>query len=149
MSGHHEVGFPLNPTPRPIQRHSYGSGYITPFSEIIIPNPKRRLDLFLDSLPLPQLIPRNAFDESSGPDDSTLKFRLLHFWEARKNVKGRPGILLGIEMLMIDAEVCLHFSLYYRTLGTEVENTELAESSGGGASAIDDQKKAKRTKRSG
>ena len=33
--------------------------------------------------------------------------------------------------------------------GTEVENTELAESSGGGASAIDDQKKAKRTKRSG
>ncbi|KAL0703796.1 hypothetical protein Bca4012_070221 [Brassica carinata] len=32
--------------------------------------------------------------------------------------------------------------------GTEVENTELAESSGG-ASAIDDQKKAKRTKRSG
>ncbi|KAG2280159.1 hypothetical protein Bca52824_051379 [Brassica carinata] len=38
------------------------------------------------------------------PDDSTLKFRLLHFWEARKNVKGGPGILLGIEMLMIDAE---------------------------------------------
>ncbi|KAF2607654.1 hypothetical protein F2Q68_00043835 [Brassica cretica] len=33
--------------------------------------------------------------------------------------------------------------------GTEVENTELAESGGGGASAIDDQKKAKRTKRSG
>ncbi|CAN6924751.1 unnamed protein product [Brassica oleracea var. botrytis] len=32
---------------------------------------------------------------------------------------------------------------------TEVENTELAESSGGGASAIDDQKKAKRAKRSG
>ncbi|KAG2270769.1 hypothetical protein Bca52824_065324 [Brassica carinata] len=41
---------------------------------------------------------------SPGPDDSTLKFRLLHFWEARKNVKGGPGILLGIEMLMIDAE---------------------------------------------
>ncbi|CAN6874388.1 unnamed protein product, partial [Brassica oleracea var. botrytis] len=41
---------------------------------------------------------------SPGPDDSTLKFRLLHFWEARKNVKGGPGILLGIEMFMIDAE---------------------------------------------
>ena len=32
---------------------------------------------------------------------------------------------------------------------TEVENTELAESSGGGPSAIEDQKEAKRTKRSG
>ncbi|KAG2266981.1 hypothetical protein Bca52824_074060 [Brassica carinata] len=41
---------------------------------------------------------------SPGPDDSTLMFRLLHFWDARKNVKGGPGILLGIEMLMIDAE---------------------------------------------
>ncbi|CAF2273027.1 unnamed protein product [Brassica rapa] len=41
---------------------------------------------------------------SPGPADSTLKFRLLHFWEARKNVKGGPGILLGIELLMIDAE---------------------------------------------
>ncbi|KAF3519179.1 hypothetical protein DY000_02059722 [Brassica cretica] len=56
---------PLNPTPRPIQRRSYDSGYIAPFSEIIIPNPKRRLDLFLDSLPLPQLIPHNTSDESS------------------------------------------------------------------------------------
>ncbi|CDY65360.1 BnaA06g39550D, partial [Brassica napus] len=33
--------------------------------------------------------------------------------------------------------------------GTEVENTELGESSGGGASAIEEEKKAKRTKRSG
>ncbi|KAL0815904.1 hypothetical protein Bca101_072348 [Brassica carinata] len=41
---------------------------------------------------------------SPGPGGSTLEFRLLHFWEARKNVKGGPGILLGIEMLMIDAE---------------------------------------------
>ncbi|CAN7050964.1 unnamed protein product [Brassica rapa subsp. trilocularis] len=49
---------------------------------------------------------------SPGPGDSTLQFRLLHFWEARKNVKGVPGIILGIEMLMIDAEVILHFSLY-------------------------------------
>ncbi|WZZ33509.1 hypothetical protein YC2023_016910 [Brassica napus] len=41
---------------------------------------------------------------SPGPSDSTLQFRLLHFWDARKNVKGGPGILLGIEMLMIDTE---------------------------------------------
>ncbi|CDY45353.1 BnaA09g12380D [Brassica napus] len=41
---------------------------------------------------------------SPGPGDSTLQFRLLHFWDARKNVKGGPGIILGIEMLMIDAE---------------------------------------------
>ncbi|KAF2559991.1 hypothetical protein F2Q68_00016493 [Brassica cretica] len=41
---------------------------------------------------------------SPGPGDSTLQFRLIHFWEARKNVKRGPDILLGIEMLMIDAE---------------------------------------------
>lgn len=34
-----------------------------------------------------------------------MQFRLLHHWEAHKNVKGGPGILLGIEMLMIDEEV--------------------------------------------
>ncbi|CAN7027647.1 unnamed protein product [Brassica oleracea var. botrytis] len=48
---------------------------------------------------------------SPGPGDSTLQFRLLHFWEARKNVKGGSDILLGIEMLMIDSEVYLHVSL--------------------------------------
>ncbi|CAN6990206.1 unnamed protein product [Brassica rapa subsp. trilocularis] len=42
---------------------------------------------------------------SPGPGDSTMQFRLLHHWEARKNVKGGPGILLGIEMLMIDEGV--------------------------------------------
>uniref|UniRef100_M4DEN7 Replication factor A C-terminal domain-containing protein n=1 Tax=Brassica campestris TaxID=3711 RepID=M4DEN7_BRACM len=41
---------------------------------------------------------------SPGPGYSTMQFRLLHFWDARKNVKGGPCILLGIEMLMIDAE---------------------------------------------
>ncbi|KAF3500775.1 hypothetical protein F2Q69_00042754 [Brassica cretica] len=41
---------------------------------------------------------------SPGPGDSTLQFRLIHFWEACKNVKGGPCIILGIEMLMIDAE---------------------------------------------
>ncbi|CAN6917772.1 unnamed protein product, partial [Brassica oleracea] len=41
---------------------------------------------------------------SPGPGDSTMQFRLLHLWDAHKNVKGGPWILLGIEMLMIDAE---------------------------------------------
>ncbi|CAF1924321.1 uncharacterized protein LOC103874830 [Brassica rapa] len=41
---------------------------------------------------------------SPGPGDSTMQFRLLHFWDARKNVKGGPGIILGIELLLIDAE---------------------------------------------
>uniref|UniRef100_A0A0D3CR86 Replication factor A C-terminal domain-containing protein n=1 Tax=Brassica oleracea var. oleracea TaxID=109376 RepID=A0A0D3CR86_BRAOL len=41
---------------------------------------------------------------SPGPGDSAMQFRLIHLWEARKNVKGGPGIILGIEMLMIDAE---------------------------------------------
>ncbi|CDY43295.1 BnaC06g01730D [Brassica napus] len=41
---------------------------------------------------------------SPGPGDSTMQFRLLRFWDARKNVKGGPGILLGIELLLIDAE---------------------------------------------
>ncbi|CAN6910732.1 unnamed protein product [Brassica oleracea] len=44
---------------------------------------------------------------SPGPGDSTMQFRLLHFWDAHKNVKGGPWILLGIEMLMIDAEINL------------------------------------------
>ncbi|CAF1743507.1 BnaC09g23690D [Brassica napus] len=39
-----------------------------------------------------------------GPGDSTLQFRLIHLWDARKNVKGGPAIILGIELLMIDAE---------------------------------------------
>ncbi|CAN6820656.1 unnamed protein product [Brassica oleracea] len=39
-----------------------------------------------------------------GSGDFTLQFRLIHFWDARKNVKGRPAIILGIELLMIDAE---------------------------------------------
>ncbi|KAH0929363.1 hypothetical protein HID58_015090 [Brassica napus] len=41
---------------------------------------------------------------SPGLGDSTLQFRFIHFWEARKNVKGGPCIFLGIEMLMIDEE---------------------------------------------
>ncbi|KAG2312600.1 hypothetical protein Bca4012_027158 [Brassica carinata] len=41
---------------------------------------------------------------SPGPADSKLQFRLIHFWEARKNLKGGGSILNGIEMLMIDEE---------------------------------------------
>ncbi|KAL0877347.1 hypothetical protein Bca101_027052 [Brassica carinata] len=41
---------------------------------------------------------------SPGPADSKLQFRLIHFWEARKNLKGGGSILIGIEMLMIDEE---------------------------------------------
>ncbi|KAJ0254508.1 hypothetical protein HA466_0104270 [Hirschfeldia incana] len=41
---------------------------------------------------------------SPGPGESTFTFRLLHFWESRKNVKGGPQILLGLELLMIDEE---------------------------------------------
>ncbi|KAG5388381.1 hypothetical protein IGI04_029922 [Brassica rapa subsp. trilocularis] len=44
---------------------------------------------------------------SPGSGDSTMQFRLLHHWEARKNVKGGPGIVFGIEMLMIDEEMLL------------------------------------------
>ncbi|CAN6829627.1 unnamed protein product [Brassica oleracea] len=41
---------------------------------------------------------------SPGPGDSKLQFRLVHFWEARKNAKERGSILVGIEMLMIDGQ---------------------------------------------
>ncbi|KAL0899407.1 hypothetical protein Bca101_083368 [Brassica carinata] len=41
---------------------------------------------------------------SPGPANSKLQFRLIHFWEARKNLKGGGSILIGIEMLMIDEE---------------------------------------------
>ncbi|KAJ0233087.1 hypothetical protein HA466_0285400 [Hirschfeldia incana] len=41
---------------------------------------------------------------SPGPGESTLRFRLIHYWEASKIVKGGPSILLGIELLMIDEE---------------------------------------------
>ncbi|KAH0910634.1 hypothetical protein HID58_033955, partial [Brassica napus] len=35
--------------------------------------------------------------------EACTKFRLIHFWEARKHAKG--GILIGIEMLMIDEQL--------------------------------------------
>ncbi|KAL0645420.1 hypothetical protein Bca4012_043711 [Brassica carinata] len=137
-----------------------------------------------------------------GPGDSTLQFRLIHLWDARKNVKGGPAIILGIELLMIDAEEnggdgaeleiplpqCFidtigqtkkfrikvaHYNFTSTRLSltatkivssavlppknpplktpprSEVEMSELAESSSGGTSASDDKKKAKRAKLSG
>ncbi|WZZ72380.1 hypothetical protein YC2023_083750 [Brassica napus] len=39
---------------------------------------------------------------SSGPGDSQLLFKLIYFWKTRNNSK--RGILLGLEMLMIDEE---------------------------------------------
>ncbi|KAH0897186.1 hypothetical protein HID58_046754, partial [Brassica napus] len=46
----------------------------------------------------------------------------IHFWEARKNVKGGPDILLGIEMLMIDAEICLQGTLAQGFIGQNRRN---------------------------
>lgn len=48
---------------------------------------------------------------SAGPGDSKLQFRLIHFWEARKHAKG--GILIGIEMLMIDEQVYVTVSSFF------------------------------------
>ncbi|CAF1902120.1 BnaC02g17220D [Brassica napus] len=59
---------------------------------------------------------------SPGLGDSTLQFRRIHFWEARKNVKGGPDILLGIEMLMIDAEICLQGTLAQGFIGQNRRN---------------------------
>ncbi|CAN7125058.1 unnamed protein product [Brassica rapa subsp. narinosa] len=46
---------------------------------------------------------------SSGPGDSQLLFKLIYLWKARNNSKG--DIILGLEMLMIDEEVCVHISI--------------------------------------
>ena len=57
---------------------------------------------------------------SPGLGDSTLQFRFIHFWEARKNVKGGPCMFLGIEMLMIDEEVCLPVSFFMSVPTSEI-----------------------------
>ena len=62
---------------------------------------------------------------SPGPGDSAMQFRLIHLWEARKNVKGGPGIILGIEMLMIDAEVCLPLSLLMSLIASELDEQRI------------------------
>ena len=38
-----------------------------------------------------------------GPQEDELRFRLIHFWEARNALS---KILIGLEMLLIDEEVC-------------------------------------------
>ncbi|WZZ14595.1 hypothetical protein YC2023_107684 [Brassica napus] len=54
--------------------------------------------------PTPQVIRfrRQQRLAQSSFSTSKLQFRLIHFWEARKHAKG--GILIGIEMLMIDEQ---------------------------------------------
>ena len=48
-------------------------------------------------------------DVSFGPHEAELRFRLIHFWEARNpNTKE----LIGQEMLLIDEEVLLKIVLY-------------------------------------
>ena len=41
-------------------------------------------------------------DVKYGPHDGELRFRLIHFWEARNVV---TKVLIGLEMLLIDQEV--------------------------------------------
>ncbi|KAF2548385.1 hypothetical protein F2Q70_00019957 [Brassica cretica] len=41
-------------------------------------------------------------DVSLGPHEAQLRFRLIHFWEARNPVK---KTLIGLEMLLIDEQV--------------------------------------------
>ena len=38
-----------------------------------------------------------------GPQEGELRFRLIHFWEARNAI---TNTLIGLEMLLIDEEVC-------------------------------------------
>lgn len=42
-------------------------------------------------------------DISPGLSESQLRFRLIHFWEAKNIAKG--GTLIGIELLLIDEQV--------------------------------------------
>ncbi|KAF3611051.1 hypothetical protein DY000_02047508 [Brassica cretica] len=48
-------------------------------------------------------------DVSLGPHEADLRFRLIHFWEARNP---NSKTLIGQEMLLIDEEVRLRF-IYY------------------------------------
>ncbi|KAG5389090.1 hypothetical protein IGI04_030631 [Brassica rapa subsp. trilocularis] len=41
-------------------------------------------------------------DVSLGPHETQLRFRLIHFWEARNPVK---KTLIGLEMLLIDEQI--------------------------------------------
>ena len=46
-------------------------------------------------------------DVSLGPHEAQLRFRLIHFWEARNPVK---KTLIGLEMLLIDEQVSRFFN---------------------------------------
>ena len=49
-------------------------------------------------------------DVSLGPHEADLRFRLIHFWEARNP---NSKTLIGQEMLLIDEEVRLRFIYYW------------------------------------
>ena len=42
-------------------------------------------------------------DVTFGPQEDELRFRLIHFWEAKHAFS---KILMGLEMLLVDEEVC-------------------------------------------
>ena len=50
-------------------------------------------------------------DVSLGPHEAQLRFRLIHFWEARNPVK---KTLIGLEMLLIDEQVSRFFNDSYQ-----------------------------------
>lgn len=51
-------------------------------------------------------------DVKLGPHEGELRFRLIHFWEARNAL---TKVLFGLEMLLIDEEVCSEclFSVFF------------------------------------
>jgi len=49
-------------------------------------------------------------DVRFGPQEGELRFRLIHFWEARNPIK---KVLIGIEMLLIDEQVYSDISVRF------------------------------------
>ncbi|KAH0862561.1 hypothetical protein HID58_079772 [Brassica napus] len=56
-------------------------------------------------------------DVSLGPHEAQLRFRLIHFWEARNPVK---KTLIGLEMLLIDEQVSRFFNDSFQ-IGTVIQ----------------------------
>ena len=89
------------PTPRPSWK-STGSSSI-----VMKPNGKSPVSSALSSARGDQVMLFR--DVSLGPHEADLRFRLIHFWEARNS---NSKTLIGQEMLLIDEEVRLRF-IYY------------------------------------
>ncbi|WZY80917.1 hypothetical protein YC2023_027301 [Brassica napus] len=83
-------------TPRP-SRKSTGSS-----ATVMKPNGKSHVSSALSSARGDQVMLFR--DVSFGPHEADLRFRLIHFWEARNP---NSKTLIGQEMLLIDEEVCL------------------------------------------